>query len=293
MFREPSKKIPLYLILGLEDCAQWGGWNSNPDYGNMPKSFKDFLRIITGASGGEDAPDGEQINRLGDHLGTYSFKLGYKFSGLDFAVYKQHFFTDNSGVEYANWRDGNWGFECSFLKWELLKKVVFEHVYTMDQSGPFHFPLGIVPPSLHARIGGGDSYYNHGIYTTGWSYFGRAIGNPLITSPEYNTDGDLGFKDNRIKAFHLGLEGSLSSAFSYRILGTDMYGYGTQARPFLKRLHGFSGLVECVYNCQKWKGWELALQLSGDQGTMYGNNTGCLIRITKTGNFTDNNILRN
>jgi hypothetical protein len=95
----------------------------------------------------------------------------------------------------------------------------------------------------------------------------------------------LGFKDNRIKAFYIGFEGNLFSGFSYRIQGTDVYGYGTQGKPFLKRVHDFSGLVECIYNCRKWKGWEFALQLSGDQGTMYGNNTGCSMRITKTDSF--------
>jgi hypothetical protein len=283
LIREPSGKLPFYLVLGVEDCVQWGGWSSR--YDNLPQSFHDFLRIIVGASGGKDAPSGEQINRLGDHLGNYTVKGGYKLPALDFAVYKQHLFTDNSGMEYANWRDGIWGFECSLPQWNFVKKVVFEYIQTTNQSGPFHFPFDIDSSPMKVRIGGGDSYYNHSIYTTGWSYFGGAIGNPLLTSPEYNTNGNLGFMDNRIKAYHLGVKGSLTSTFSYRVLGTDMYGYGTQSRPFLKRKHNFSGLFECTYAYPKWAGWEFALQIAGDKGTMYGNNLDCSLKITKYGNF--------
>jgi hypothetical protein len=282
LLREPSGKIPLYLILGFDDCAQWGGWESKN--GDLPQSFKDFFRVVTGASGGTDAPEGEQINRLGDHLGTYSFKLGSQFPVLDFAVYKQHFFTDNSGMEYANWRDGIWGIECSLPTFKLVKKVVFEYIQTTNQSGPFHFPMNATRPPFKVRIGGADSYYNHGIYTSGWSYFGKAIGNPLITSPEYNTDHNLEFLDNRIKAFHVGIKGDLSSAFSYRILGTGRYGYGTQRSPFLQRKHNFSGLLECTYVYPKWNNWAFALQVAGDKGTTFGNNLGCSFKITKFGN---------
>lgn len=281
-FRDPSEKIPLRLIIGIEDCAQWGGWNSRE--GNMPQSLNDFFRIITGAGGGEDAPEGEQINRLGNHLGTYTFKLEYSFPSLELAAYKQHYFEDNSGMEYANWRDGNWGIECSFSKQSFLKKIVLEYIQTTNQSGPFHFPFHKeFPPGLKVRIGGGESYYNHGYYTSGWSHFGHAIGNPLFTSPEYNRDGRLGFKNNRIKALHGGLKGSFFSGFSYRILGTATYGYGTMSKPFLKRLSGLSGLLECNYICPKNNGWEFGIQLAVDKGSIYENNIGCMLRIAKKG----------
>jgi len=280
--KEPSGKIPLRFIFGIEDCAQWGGWSSK--YASLSQSTHDFFRIIAGSGGGEDAPLGEQINRLGNHLGTYSFRLGYTFLPAEFAIYKQHFFDDNSGMEYANWSDGIWGFECNFFKQSYLKKIVFEYIHTTNQSGPFHFPFHKqFPPGMKARIGGGDSYYNHGIYPSGWSYFGRAIGNPLLTSPEYNRDGTVIFKNNRIQALHGGVQGHVSPDLSYRIIGTAIYGYGTMKNPFLSRKYGISGLFECNYSFPKEKSWEIGIQLAADKGSLYGNNIGGLLRIAKTG----------
>jgi hypothetical protein len=187
-------------------------------------------------------------------------------------------------MEFANWRDGNWGIECSFSKQSFLKKIVLEYIQTTNQSGPFHFPFRKeFPQETKVRIGGADNYYNHGYYTSGWSHFGHAIGSPLLTSPEYNRDGMLGFKDNRIKALHGGLKGSFSSGFLYRVLGTAKYGYGRIGMPFLKRLYALSGLVECSYICPKSKGWEFGIQFAVDKGSIYDNNIGCLFRIAKTG----------
>lgn len=281
--REPSGKIPLQLIFGVEHSVQYGGSKSNT--GPLPQSFSDFLRVVVGSGGGEDAPFGEQVNRLGNHLGTYSLRLGYTFPFAEFAVYKQHYFEDNSGMEYANWRDGIWGFEWTFFKQTYLKKFVFEYIQTMNQSGPFLFPEfhKVFPEGMKARIGGGDNYYNHGIYSSGWSYFGHAIGNPLVTSPEYNQDGTLGFKDNRIKAWHGGFQGNILPELSYRILGTASYGYGTMGKPFLERKYGLSGLLECNYSFPNGKGWEVGIQLGADKGTLYENNIGGLLRIAKTG----------
>ena len=282
-FSDPSGKIPLRIILSVENCAQWGGWNSRDGY--LPKSFKDFLRVIAGNGGGEDAPLGEQINRLGNHLGTYSLRLGYITSKAEFAVYKQHYFEDNSGMEFANWRDGIWGVEYIFFKKTFLKKILFEYIHTTNQSGPFHFPWAHkeFPEGMKARIGGNDNYYNHGEYPAGWSYFGRAIGNPLLTSPEYNDDGSPRFKNSRIKAFHGGVNGNLLKNFSYRITGTLMYGYGTNSVPFLKRENGVSGLIDLNYCLPQGKGWEVGIKFAIDRGSLYGNNTGALLRIAKRG----------
>ena len=133
------------------------------------------------------------------------------------------------------------------------------------------------------RIGGSDGYYNHGYYTNGWSHFGHAIGNPLLTSPEYNRDGTLRFKNNRIKAVHGGLKGTFFPGFSYRILGTAAYGYGVMRKPFLKRIEGLFGLLECSYTYPKSGNWELGIQIAADKGSFYGNNIGFLLKIAKTG----------
>ncbi|MDR0686008.1 MAG: capsule assembly Wzi family protein [Dysgonamonadaceae bacterium] len=276
----PEGKIPLTLTAGLVHAAQWGGWVSSGDVHKQPASFQDFIRIVMCSSGGESASEGDRINVLGNHLGTMNARLDYKKNGFGIAVYKQHFFDDKSGLEYANWRDGIWGGEICFPN-RLIEKVVIEYLHTKNQSGPFHFI--VYDNRYHYRGGGQDEYYNNGAYAQGWSYFGRTIGNPLLTSPEYNKDGDLYFKNNRVESTHAGISGKLLPDLSYRILLTHMSGYGSMGNPFLTKKNSFSFLTECSYVPAAWHGWMLGLQLASDYGSLYGNSFGGSLKIAKRG----------
>jgi hypothetical protein len=208
-------------------------------------------------------------------------KLGYKSADFKAAIYKQHFYDDNSGLEYANWRDGIWGGEITFSNQTFLEKMVLEYMQTTNQSGPMHFLA--YDKDRHVRGGGNDDYYNHDFYISGWSYFGRGLGNPLLTSPEYNDDGALHFKNNRLKSVHLGAEGKITPSFSYRTLFTGMNAWGRMYFPFLEKKNDFSTLIECNYGPEKWAGWKIGLQLAFDKGNLYGNNFGCSLKVSKSG----------
>ena len=280
---DPNGRFPFWGILGLEHAAQWAGWTSFLNFGNNPSSFKDLIRIILCENGNSKSILGEQINVLGNHVGTYNVKIAYKDKKFQAALYKQHYFDDNSGLELANWRDGIWGGEFTFFKQPFLKKIVLEYLQTTNQSGPLHFILYDQTLYPNARGGGNDDYYNNYMYSAGWSYFGRGLGNALLTSPEYNDDHVLGFKNNRLKSIHLGLEGDITSEFSYRTLFTGMYGWGTMSTPFLKRKDNFSSLIECIYKPKRQKGWQIGLQAAFDTGDLYGDNFGCSLEISKEG----------
>jgi hypothetical protein len=279
---DPEEKFPLNLTFGLNHSVQWGGWTSLQDFGEQPKSFKDFIRIVLGESGDANAMEGDQINVLGNHQGTIDVKLGYKAHDFQAAVYKQHFYDDNSGLEFANWRDGIWGAEMTLENQSFLKKIVLESLQTTNQSGPFHF-LFYDAGLLHPRGGGNDDYYNHDYYISGWSYFGRSLGNPLLTSPEYNDDGTLHFKNNRLKSIHLGMDGKIISKLSYRTLFTGMYAWGTMNSPFLEKKNNFSALIECNYEPEKWNDWKIGFQWAFDKGSLYGDNFGCSLKVSKSG----------
>ena len=282
-WEDPNNRFPLLGIIGLEHAVQWAGWTNYQDIGQMPNTMRDLIRVVVPQKGGESAPLGDQINILGNHLGTYNVKIVYKNKKFQAALYKQHHFDDNSGMELANWRDGIWGGEFTSLNQPFLKKVVLEYLQTTNQSGPLHFLF--YDPKLYpnARGGGDDDYYNDYCYLSGWSYFGRSIGNALLTSPEYNVNHTLGFENNRVKALHLGLEGNITSEFSYRALFTGMYGWGTSYLPFTKRKNDFSSLIECNYQPHQQKNWQIGLQASFDAGDLYGNNFGCSLKISKSG----------
>jgi hypothetical protein len=109
------------------------------------------------------------------------------------------------------------------------------------------------------------------------------MGNPLLTSPEYNDDGSIHFKNNRVKSWHLGMNGDIASGLSYRLLFTQMYAWGRMYIPFLERKTNLSSLVECTYRRSKWKAWSLGFQMAFDHGDLYGNNWACSLKIGKTG----------
>ncbi|GBU07467.1 hypothetical protein AwDysgo_07980 [Bacteroidales bacterium] len=285
LLEDPEQKNPFSITLGVDHGAQWGGWITWDDKGKMSESFSDFLRIMMVKEGGADAFLGDQINVLGNHQGTMNFKLDYKYKSLILGAYKQHYFDDKSGVEYANWRDGIWGLELRLQDKKIINKIVGEFINTTHQSGPFHF-LNAGRPG---RGGGNDDYYNHDYYKSGWSHWGRSLGSPLITSPEYNDDGILFFKNNRIKSWHLGLQGSLNQVFSYRILATQTQSWGKMNLPFLEKKDQFSSLLECIYeNNEKYRGWKLQLQLALDQGALYGDNFACSLKISRAGSLLKN-----
>lgn len=281
--KDSKNNFPLSFTAGVQHYAQWGGTSTNPQIGKQPQSFKDLIRVICGQKGGEDATASDQINVLGSHYGSYDFKVSYVEKDWGGHFYYQHYFNDKSGMEFKNKSDGLWGLQVDlpFLPW--LNKVVVEYLVTMNQSGPMHFILFDRDKWPGGRGGGNDDYYNNLEYTTGFSYFNQGIGSPLIPAPEYNKDGSLGFKDNRVKSWHLAAEGDINPLLSYRILFTVMNGWGTSYFPFLDKKYGTSSLIDINYRHPRLQGWKFNGSIAADTGTMIGKSVGFSLGITKTG----------
>ena len=90
--------FPFSASVGVQHLALWGGTSTNPKLGEQPRSFKDFLRIITGSKGGEGASVSDQINVLGSHTIGYYFCLAYSGSDWNAKGYYQHICSDKSGT---------------------------------------------------------------------------------------------------------------------------------------------------------------------------------------------------
>ncbi|MCC8154870.1 MAG: capsule assembly Wzi family protein [Tannerellaceae bacterium] len=243
---------PFSATLGIQHWAQWGGTSTNPRIGKQPQSLKDLIRIIMFKEGGSDATINDQDNALGNHYGSYDIKFSYNQKAWKASVYHQRFFEDKSGVEWANRWDGIWGAEIELKHISWLRKIVFEVIETRNQSGPFHF-LDFDRDAHTGRGGGADNYYNNGEYVTGVSYFNRSLASPLLRSPEYNEDGSLGFKCNRINDWHLGANGDINDRISYRFLFTIMNNWGTHYSPYLSKKAGTSCLVDITYQNPRLK----------------------------------------
>ncbi|MDR1601289.1 MAG: capsule assembly Wzi family protein [Tannerella sp.] len=281
--KDTKGDFPFSMTVGLRHVAQWGGVSTNPAAGTQPHSLKDFLRVITGKSGGDDASLSDQINVLGNHYGTYDFQLGYELPNASLYAYYQHFFDDASGMEFDNAFDGLMGIRLDFhdgdrRRW--LDRILVERLNTLNQSGPFHF-ITFDHDKYPGYGGGGDNYYNNGEYVTGASYFNRSTGSPLLFSPEYNADGRLGFRHNRVTAWHLGAEGYLADNFSYRLLCSESESFGTPYEPLLKKLRTLSAAASLVCHCRN--AWSFSITVAADRGDLTGDHAGVGISVTKRG----------
>lgn len=280
-----NEKSPVSVELGLEMAAQMGGTCYYPQ-GNgtfkelkTPVSWKDFFKILLPSSGGTTASESDQINILGNHLGSYTAALSYRFRTWKAKAYYQHSFEDRSGMgfTYGPWKDFLAGLEVTLPANRFVSTVVGEMIYTKHQSGAFHTLSESKEPFT-----GADNYYNNGQYA-GWEHWGQGIGNPLLISPIYNTDGNLSFKSNRVKGFHIGLTGQPIAELEYRLLFSGVSHWGTYGLPFRDIKHSYNGMLEMTYRPMKLKGWSFTLSGAADAGSMLGRSGGGMLTVRKIG----------
>ena len=85
------------------------------------------------------------------------------------------------------------------------------------------------------HAGGRDDYYNNGSYNAGNSYNGRSMGTPYFFSmdqmnvfnPDFHSEHDRLFVNNRVVAHFIALNGWLRSNLSYNIKYSHTANYGT------------------------------------------------------------------
>jgi len=278
--KDSRNDFPLSMIAGIRHTAQWGGEATNPLFkGKQPRTLKDFLRIVLGQSGDEMASESDQINALGAHYGTYDFRLGFEKKNWAIYGYYQHIFSDASGMEFNNALDGLMGLQVDLPKFGMLKKIVFEHLNTYNQSGPFHY-IWYDHDKYPGYGGGADNYYNNGEYSTGFSYFNRSLGTPFLLSPEYNGNGKLGINHNRVQALYLGVEGEINPNLSWRLRMSTMESRGTPYAPTLKKLNATSFITDFSY-CRK--DWIFTSSIAADHGSLLGNHWGFSLSVAKQG----------
>ncbi|EDM43005.1 hypothetical protein SCB49_12309 [unidentified eubacterium SCB49] len=201
------------LTTRLSHYAQWAG--VSPEFGKQAGSFSDYIRVVFGQNGGNQRND--QINTIGNHLGSYQINYNINLSNKEIDLYHQSLFEDRSGRELNNFPDGVWGVALQFKENPLLKTVLFEYVQTVSQSGRPRATSG-----GENQQSGGDNYFSNSIYQSGWSYQGNIIGLPFIL----RDDANLKTLNNRSYAFHFGAAGSYKQ-FDYSLKSTWVKNLGT------------------------------------------------------------------
>jgi hypothetical protein len=106
------------------------------------------------------------------------------------------------------------------------------------------------------------------------------LGTPLVTSPVFNEDGTEGIKNNRVIAFHLGLQGMFGKV-NYRSFFTYSINKGTYSIPIDPSKQQFSWYLETIFP-SIGKGIDMNVMLAADIGQLYGNNLGVNILFRKT-----------
>lgn len=223
----------------------------------------------------------------GSHTGAYTLKLDYQTKNKDlFSIYWHHLIEDGSSAGPQSIRDMLLGLEYKSNAKNLISGAVLEYMYTKNQSGSVHFNITMDEAHQHlvSKGNGMDDYYNNYQYAQGPSYFGRSVGTPLFLSPEYNTDGTINFKSNRIIAFHGAMEGYLKGNLYYRLRATYGETWGRYSIPFLSMRDGLASSLDLRYACPKTKGLELKLTLAMNTGRFFDDNSfGTGISIVKRG----------
>ncbi|MBZ9728703.1 capsule assembly Wzi family protein [Salegentibacter sp. JZCK2] len=217
---------------GIRHFAQWGG--DSPKTGQQPEGFSDYIRMVFGREGGENAVGGDQANVLGNHLGTYELEIIKRLNPeLELNFIYNHMFEDGSGSRYANFPDGRYGV---FLDFEnnrrLINGILYEFFFTRNQS--------INAGSPH----GADNYLNNFLtYHSGFTYESRIIGLPFFT---YDEELDQ-VVNNKFAAHHLGISGNFSNYFvsyPWKLLLSFSHNEGRYGQFFNPNQDVYSGLFD-------------------------------------------------
>lgn len=278
---------------GFDIWAQWGG--TSPEYGKHPSGIKNYLRVITGSSGGTGATLSDRINVLGNQLGKKVFTLNYCGNASDITLQYDTPFEDKSGMRFKNFPDGIYTFHYTLHdKTAFVSDFVYEFHYTKLQSGKFHDRpatpeeiAGQDPDNPHYGkiiLGGSDNYFNNSEYRSGWTYYGRTVGTPLMTAMSPNSAGQtLGVANNRYVAHHVGIKGLLGRTIPYKLLLTYSKNYGC----YTQRDERFSqhpqqlslGLEGTLPPLEKLP-LRLGIGIYGDWGELYPHQMGFSLSIT-------------
>lgn len=278
-FRTNPEKM-FFVTAGIEHVAQFGGTNHDFTKGTEKVTSKDtnlkaFWKVIL-PLGDSNYYENDAMEDwvYGNHLGSMTVQLGWNIDKEHLLqAYLDNIFEDGSGIRKSNGWDGLWGLEYHNKSEgrQYVRGAVVEYFQTTNQSGPLHYDGGDYPEPIRSQITdkvtGNDDYYNHEFYC-GYAHYGMTPGNPLITSPIYNKNGDSHYLDNRVKAWHVGVNGEITDRLSYLVKGSYREGWGTYHRPLDEKHHSFDAMFQGIYTLGAW---QFSAAYAFDKGNIYGD----------------------
>ncbi len=286
---KPSR--PVVFTIGLQAACQFGGtvtrYNPSGEVTSKTRlktDFKTWLHSIIPGSGGNAG--GDHFVE-GNHIGSIDLALDWHINRQHtLRAYFQNPFEDGSGMGKLNGWDGLYGLEYRGDDDAIVSNVVAEWLTTTNQSGPIHWAPADHPNTIvNHQATGNDNYYNNYCYN-GYHTAGQSIGTPMLPSPVWNTTGVVGFNDNRVRGFHLAVEGRISAQWRYRVMGGHRSAWGTLSAPREAAAHATSLIVEATYH-PSWLGnLDAKASFAIDRGSLLGNRVGAMLSVTYRGNWT-------
>lgn len=276
--------FPLEVTGGLEMACQFGGtgWNLN-QYGGgaLAQGINLGGNLWTAfLPGGGDVNDENYANAAGNHIGSWHLRLDWLKRDWNIGIYMEHMFEDHSQMFFQyGWKDMLLGLEVKLPQNPLLSTMVYEYNTTMHQSGPiYHDKTEENPQQISAR----DEYYNNHIYGS-WQMGGFVMGNPLLLSPVYNNyfghAGNLSPWHNRVRVHHIGLMGTPSEEWSWRMMYTHQLSLGTYMNPVDEPRSANYILLETTYSPKWCHGLSFAASYGHNDGNLLGNSNGAMLTV--------------
>ncbi|WP_441000651.1 capsule assembly Wzi family protein [Fodinibius sp. SL11] len=257
-------EYPLQFYGGIVQSTLWAG--THPEYGNLPDGLSDFWNVFTAQeSNAENAEPSATGEAVGSSIGIYDFGIEYDYQGFGGIVHRQFYLETGAGAKFRNVWDGLWGVSVSWdKKFNYINNVSWSHLYTKRQSSQEHRG----DPSY-----GADGYYGNGIYRSGWTYYGRTIGNALLFS-----DGiGIGIDNNIVIAHQLGLGGVIEGVV-YDLTVAYSRNYGSRRTVgFTGRQDQYSGLLQTSIKIQPKM--DLKMDIAYDTGDLYANQLGGMVSV--------------
>lgn len=246
--------------VGLHHFVQWAG--ISPEFGKLPGSFDDYLRVVSGMGTGEEVGGGNEVNGLGNHLGSYIAGIKTSIGNYNINVIYNHLFEDGSGMRLGNTPDGRYGVfveDKEAGKW--IDAFMYEFYYTKHQS------------YTSSGTDGKDNYFNNNLYRSGWTYKNRILGLPFITLDSER----FRVANNNVVAHHLGISGVAFSSHPYKLLTSYRQNYGAKGGGNLRDDVLSTYLDLNVYN----NSFDVNLQIGADFNSVASPKFGAGIQLSK------------
>ena len=274
----PEKRF--FVTAGIEHVAQFCGTKYFSENGQLtvkekPTSLKAFWNVILPLGDSQYFEHGAMEDWIyGNHLGSMTVQIGWNIdANHQVQAYVDDPFEDGSGMRKSNGWDALYGvqYKNKATGRQYVRGAVVEFLQTTNQSGPLHWDPGDYPEPARSQIKdkvvGNDNYYNHGFYST-YSHYGMAMGTALLTSPIYNKEDFSNFQNNRVKAWHVGVNGEITDRLSYLVKGSYREGWGTYYVPLTPKRHSFDAMLQGIYSTGAW---QFSAAYAFDKGNIYGD----------------------